>query len=94
MTSNQSSRLADYFQQEEPRLGNQFTEDTALQSYLLRVVPQSILSKATAELARVGQRVSAGGDVLANGRQSESSPPKLVNYNAYGRYVNLYDPYM
>eukprot|EP01122_Echinamoeba_exundans_P013982 TRINITY_DN622_c0_g1_i8.p1 TRINITY_DN622_c0_g1~~TRINITY_DN622_c0_g1_i8.p1 ORF type:complete len:952 (+),score=155.20 TRINITY_DN622_c0_g1_i8:2977-5832(+) len=88
MSTNPSSRLADYFQQEEPRLGNQFTEDTGLLSYLRRVVPGSTLAQVEQDLTRFGQRVTSGGDILAYGRQAESYPPKLINYNAFGRRVD------
>lgn len=35
-----------YFQQEEPHLGNQYTEDTVLVELLHRKVPQETLKKA------------------------------------------------
>lgn len=90
-TQNPSSNLADYFQQEEPRLGNQFTEDSGLLSYLQRVLPASTLAQVEADLTRFGQRVAPGGDILVHGRQSEHNPPRLINYNAFGRYdINFF----
>jgi hypothetical protein len=80
------SRQGAYFQQEEPRLGNQYLEDSALVALVRRLVPANVLAKFEDDLIRFGDRVSPSGDILYHGRESEYNPPKLVHFNAYGRY--------
>lgn len=81
------SRQGAYFQQEEPRLGNQYLEDSALQALVKRLVPPEVLAKFESDLIKFGDRVSPSGDILYHGRESEDNPPKLVHFNAYGRYA-------
>lgn len=79
------SRQGAYYQQEEPRLGNQYLEDSALIAILRRLVPEDVLAKFEPDLIKFGDRVSTSGDILYHGRESELNPPKLVTYNAFGR---------
>eukprot|EP00026_Physarum_polycephalum_P003279 Phypoly_transcript_03289.p1 GENE.Phypoly_transcript_03289~~Phypoly_transcript_03289.p1 ORF type:complete len:598 (+),score=74.08 Phypoly_transcript_03289:129-1922(+) len=74
------------FVQDSPRLGNQYTEDSALQDVLKRVCPANVLSSFEPDLIRWGERVV--GDVLQYGRECEDNPPKLIQVNAYGRRVD------
>jgi hypothetical protein len=82
-----NSQLNKYYQQEEPRLGNQYLEDSVLRAYLKRLTPPSILAAFEPELVKFGERVAPGGDILEHGRASERNPPRLTNYNAFGRFV-------
>jgi len=81
------SRQGAYFQQEEPRLGNQYLEDSSLIALLRRLVPSDVLAKFEPDLVKFGDRVSTSGDILYYGRESELNPPKLVPFNAFGRFV-------
>jgi len=82
------SQLQNYFQQEEPHLGNQYLEDSALRAYLLRVVPQAILKKLEPDYTRFGERVTSTGDIIHYGRECEKNPPRLTQYNAFGRRID------
>ena len=46
-----------YFQQEEPRLGNQYLEDSALVSILKVKVPKEILDQVEPDFIQFGDRV-------------------------------------
>lgn len=81
------SRQAAYYQQEEPRLGNQYLEDSSLLALLKRLVPANVLAQFEPDLVKFGDRVSTSGDILYYGRESELNPPKLVTFNAFGRYA-------
>ncbi|EGG23864.1 putative acyl-CoA dehydrogenase [Cavenderia fasciculata] len=76
----------DFFQQESPRLGNQYLEDSYLLELLPRVVPEKVYEQIKGDLTRFGDRVM--GDILQYGRASEANPPKLVQYDAWGRRVS------
>jgi len=80
--------MAQYFQQEEVRLGNQYLEDSALVSLLHRRVPAEELKKFEGDLIRFGARVAPGGDVIPAGRECELNPPQLYQVNAFGRRVD------
>ena len=85
------SRQGAYFQQEEPRLGNQYLEDSSLLAIVHRLVPADVLARFEPDLVRFGDRVSTSGDILYHGREAELNPPQLVHYNAYGRYDTLFE---
>ncbi len=74
------------FYQDAPRLANTYTADAALRSYLARVLPPSVRAELEPELERFGARCA--GDILALGEQAESEPPRLVQYDAWGRRVD------
>lgn len=83
------SKFGQYYQQEEPRLGNQYLEDSSLVAILKRLFPSQILSQIEPDLIKFGERVSASGDIIKYGRDSERNPPQLIHYNAWGRYVHI-----
>ncbi|EFA75651.1 Probable acyl-CoA dehydrogenase [Heterostelium album PN500] len=76
----------EYFQQEAPRLGNQYLEDSYLIESLKRVVPSNYLNEIEPDLVRFGDRVM--GDILEYGRACENNPPKHVAYDAWGRRID------
>ena len=74
------------FYQDPPRLGNQFTDDAFLVSYLRQRLPAAMLQTIEPDLRRFGERVST--DILAVGNAAESDPPRHVPYDAWGRRVD------
>ncbi|KAF2070548.1 hypothetical protein CYY_008138 [Polysphondylium violaceum] len=76
----------EFFQQQSPLLGNQFLEDSALIEGLKRVLPQEVYSSIQPDLVQFGDRVVK--DILELGRQSENNPPKLIQYDAWGKRID------
>eukprot|EP01132_Coremiostelium_polycephalum_P009128 gene9128-11184_t len=76
----------EYFQQQSPMLGNQYLEDTFLLESLKRVLPNDVLKSIEPDLIRFGDRVVT--DILQHGRNSENNPPKLVQYDAWGKRID------
>jgi putative acyl-CoA dehydrogenase len=74
------------FVQEQPRLGNQYDDDTLLRSYLRWRLPSKMLGEVEPALRRLGER--AATDILALGEAAEASPPGHVPYDAWGRRVD------
>ncbi|XP_053324551.1 acyl-CoA dehydrogenase family member 11-like [Spea bombifrons] len=74
------------FFQEQPKLGNQFLEDTLLQNYLKRHLPPAILEEVSQDFERFGQRLVDEIDSL--GRECELNPPQLQQYDAWGQRVD------
>jgi putative acyl-CoA dehydrogenase len=74
------------FVQEQPRLGNQYDDDSFLRSYLRWRLPPEMLAEVEPDLRRLGQR--AVTDILALGEDAEASPPRHVPYDAWGRRVD------
>ncbi|KAM4707887.1 acyl-CoA dehydrogenase family member 11-like [Discoglossus pictus] len=77
--------IGNFFQQ-PPTLGNQFLEDAILQSYLKRHLPTRVLEEVSQDLERFGRRLVEEIDSL--GRECELNPPKLQQYDAWGRRVD------
>ena len=77
--------MTEFFQQ-APQLGNQYESDDLLRSYLRRRLPASTLAEVEPELQRLGARVA--GDILELGNAAEANPPRLVQYDAWGRRVD------
>ncbi|XP_040272629.1 acyl-CoA dehydrogenase family member 11-like isoform X1 [Bufo bufo] len=75
-----------HFFQDQPRLGNQFLEDSLLQGYLKKHLPPVVLEEAGKDLERFGQRLVDEIDSL--GRECELNPPHLKHYDAWGRRVD------
>ncbi|KAM4051391.1 acyl-CoA dehydrogenase family member 11-like [Anomaloglossus baeobatrachus] len=74
------------FFQDQPRLGNQFLEDSLLQGYLKRHLPPVVLKEASQDLERFGQRLVDEIDAL--GRECELNQPHLQHYDAWGQRVD------
>jgi hypothetical protein len=73
--------------QEGPRLGNQFSEDSFLQRVLARLVPeQSHHDVIVEDLRRFGARVVH--DVLQHGKNVEDNRPRLKSFDAWGNRVD------
>ena len=74
------------FFQTPPSLGNQFTGDRVLRSYLARKLPEDVRKEIEPSLTEMGEL--AGGvlnDLFEQDRQSE---PKLVQWDAWGKRVD------
>jgi alkylation response protein AidB-like acyl-CoA dehydrogenase len=74
------------FVQDAPRLGNQYDDDGLLRGYLRWRLPPAMLGEIEPSLRRLGERVAT--DILALSEQAESSPPRHVPYDAWGRRVD------
>lgn len=77
--------MTDFFQ-DAPRLGNQYLDDAVLRSYVRRVLPPSMRAEIEPGLSRLGER--AASDLLALAAAAESSPPRHVPFDAWGRRVD------
>ncbi|KAJ7353915.1 hypothetical protein OS493_031361 [Desmophyllum pertusum] len=80
-----ASRRGSFFQ-EAPRLGNQFSGDLFLQSYLKRILPSEVLQEIRPDLDHFGHRVAT--DINSMGRECELQPPKLEHFDAWGQRVD------
>ncbi|KAN0008587.1 hypothetical protein ACTFIU_009311 [Dictyostelium citrinum] len=76
----------EYFQQQSPHLGNQYLEDSQLIRALQRALPAQILKEIEGDLIQFGDRVVK--DILEYGRASENNPPKLIQYDAWGKRID------
>src|ERR1700674_5806236 len=74
------------FFQDVPRLGNQYEEDALLRGYLRWRLPSKMRAEIEPGLHRLGHRVAT--DIFALGEAAESSPPRHVPYDAWGRRVD------
>ena len=74
------------FFQDAPRLGNQYDQDAVLRSYLRWSLPAGMLADIEPALRRLGERATS--DLQALGDAAESSPPRHVPYDAWGRRVD------
>ncbi|XP_055354507.1 acyl-CoA dehydrogenase family member 11-like [Paramacrobiotus metropolitanus] len=77
-----------YFILPTPQLGNQFTEDVVLKSYLQRVAPKDAWTAWEEDLERFGWHLSNRGDISKLHRQCEEEPPRLMQVDAWGRRVD------
>jgi acyl-CoA dehydrogenase len=74
------------FFQVPPSLGNQFTTDRMLRSYLDRVLPSDVRSDVEPELADLGAR--AGGDMYASLLAGWDHEPRLIPWDPWGHRVD------
>jgi acyl-CoA dehydrogenase len=74
------------FFQEPPRLANTYRSDVVLREHLQRLLPGEVLAKVEPELDRMGE--AAAGELLRLAEQAEASPPRLVQYDPWGRRVD------
>lgn len=71
--------------QEAPRLGNRYLEDTALREY----VEEALLKKSPAfvrELERLGDRITTL--YLPAAKDAERNPPVLEQFDSYGQRID------
>ncbi len=74
------------FLQDAPRLGNQYEDDALLRDYLRWRLPSKMRAEIEPDLHRLGHRVVT--DIFALAEAAESSPPRHVPYDAWGRRVD------
>src|SRR4051794_30198974 len=74
------------FFQDAPQLSNQYNDDRLLRSYLRRRLPVDMLATIEPDLERLGGRVV--GDIALWGDDAEASPPRLVQFDAWGRRID------
>ncbi|MFL5783510.1 MAG: acyl-CoA dehydrogenase family protein, partial [Bacteriovoracaceae bacterium] len=74
------------FYQDPPQLGNQYTSDRLLRSYLERTLPQEILKNITPDLERFGAEVA--GPILKLGENAETNLPVHVPYSPWGKRID------
>src|SRR4030095_15416845 len=74
------------FQQEPPKLGNQYEDDRVLRSYLKRVLPSETLREIEPSLFEMGRL--AGGDLYQLQLADRLHEPKLKKWDAWGNRVD------
>ncbi|KAL8615297.1 hypothetical protein ACOMHN_040287 [Nucella lapillus] len=74
------------FVQEAPQLGNQYTQDSLLRSFLKRNIPQQSLAEIEADLTRFGHRV--GTDIYDLHLRCEREQPTVVQTDSWGHRVD------
>ncbi|HXV10585.1 MAG TPA: acyl-CoA dehydrogenase family protein [Burkholderiales bacterium] len=74
------------FVQSPPRLGNQYTSDRALRSYLSRVLSPDVLAEIEPALNAMGER--AGGELYRFQLADRENEPRLVQWSAWGTRVD------
>ncbi|KAI9218694.1 hypothetical protein BC828DRAFT_387919 [Blastocladiella britannica] len=77
------------FLQTAPTWGNPYQEDTLLRESLAALVPVPVLASWTDDLTRLGARVAADGDITAFGNEAEVNHPRLEQYDAWGKRVDV-----
>ncbi len=74
------------FIQTPAALGNQYSDDAALQAWLKAHLPGVVLRDIQPGLERLGER--AAGEMLAMAADAEANPPKHVPFDAWGQRVD------
>src|SRR3954468_4331634 len=74
------------FAQDAPKLGNQYDDDAVLRSFRRGRLPAHVRDEIEPDLRRLGDR--AATDILSLGEKAESSPPRHVPFDAWGRRVD------
>lgn len=74
------------FFQSPPRLGNQYTADRALRSYLSRALPADMLSEIEPDLNAMGER--AGGELYRFQLADRDNEPVLTQWSAWGARID------
>src|SRR5215469_9167771 len=74
------------FFQEPPSLGNQYTQDRVLQSFLARVLPEDVRRAVEPTLVEMGEL--AGGELARTFAEDRASEPRLVQWDAWGHRVD------
>ncbi|KAM7004467.1 acyl-CoA dehydrogenase family member 11-like [Passerculus sandwichensis] len=72
--------------QEQPKTGNQYLEDTLLQSYLKTHLPLKVLEEVHHNLERFGKRLL--NEIQPLGWECELNPPVFRQFDAWGRRVD------
>ena len=74
------------FVQQPPELGNQYTADRALRSYLARALPGDMLAEVEPGLKAMGEL--AGGELYRFQLADRESEPTLTHWDAWGNRVD------
>src|SRR5262245_5593813 len=74
------------FVQQPPELGNQYEDDFALRSYLLRTLPADVLAEVQPGLMHMGER--AGGELYRVQLADRDNEPVLTQWDAWGNRVD------
>ncbi len=74
------------FIQSPPTLGNQYTADRALRSYLARVLPADMLGEIEPALGAMGER--AGGELYRFQLADRENEPTLTQWSAWGARID------
>lgn len=74
------------FNQPAPQLGNQYTDDRVLRSYLARVLPAGMLAAVEAELIELGEL--AGGELYRLQLADRRNEPVHTPWDAWGNRVD------
>lgn len=74
------------FFQQPPTLTNTYRSDTVLREHLERLLPADVLAEATPELDAMG--AAAAGELARLAELAEAAPPRLVQFDAWGRRVD------
>lgn len=72
--------------QAPPELGNQYTDDRVLASYLKRTVPEDVRADIEESLHTLGARV--GGDLYALQQSDRLNEPTLTQWSAWGERID------
>jgi alkylation response protein AidB-like acyl-CoA dehydrogenase len=74
------------FFQEPPTLGNLYTSDRALRSYLARALPADVMRVVEPELAEMGEL--SGGFFYELDRRYRGTEPRLVQWDPWGHRID------
>ena len=74
------------FQQTPPKLGNQFTDDRVLRSYLARVLPAAMLAEIEPSLTELGRL--AGGELYQMQLADRLNEPAFTKWDAWGNRID------
>jgi acyl-CoA dehydrogenase len=74
------------FFQAAPALGNTYRGDLALREHLERLLPAEVMAEVEAELDGMGE--AAAGELAGLAAEAEASPPRLVQFDPWGRRVD------
>ncbi len=74
------------FFQDGPQLGNQYEDDILLRDLLGRMLPAEVMAEVEPGLRSLGGRV--GGEVVEWAEDAEANPPRLTQYDPWGRRID------
>lgn len=77
------------FHQDPPKLANTYSQDSALQRLLRRLLPADVFRDLEPGFTTLGAH--AATDVLALGDAAEASPPRHVPFDAWGNRIDRLD---
>ncbi|WP_298816812.1 acyl-CoA dehydrogenase family protein [Chloroflexus sp.] len=78
--------MSDLFRQQPPQLGNQYTDDRVLRSFLCRVLPRDALAQAEPDLITLGEL--AGTELYHLQLADRRNEPVLTQWDAWGERID------